>query len=195
MKLFDYIKQLFSHREYKEESIPTYKDDSEEQETYYVPPFEESVIDKSETNSDESSSTSTNNIDSIRGEEDIADNTTDSFSKTDNNSKNEISNNEETDRVVQLQQNVISTIEEFDSYLSRIENEDAKELITLFQHRLIESLVESGLDRIDDDKYFNCLRHVVVPFSIVPEGTPIKEIKRNGIIHGNRVLLKAQVIV
>ena len=111
------------------------------------------------------------------------------------NSENETPNNEGSERVVHLQKNIISTIEEFDTYLSRIENEDAKELITLFQLRLIESLVESGLDRIDDDKYFNCLRHVAVPFSIVPDGTPIREIKRNGIIRGNRVLLKAQVTV
>lgn len=198
MKLLDCIKQLFSSGEYEEETIPTYKDDSEDQETYYVPPFEEPNFEKpsinnSETYVDDPSSISMNNIDSTQDKEDNVINTNDSSSKPDNNSENKIPHNEGTERVVQLQKDVISSIEEFDTYLSRIDNEDAKELITLFQHRLIESLVASGATPIDKDIEFDCLRHVPVPFSIVQDGMPIKEILRMGLEYNGRVVLKAKV--
>lgn len=201
MKLFDCIKQLFSYGEFEEETAPTYKDDSEDQEICYIPPYEEpnydepSITDNSETNIDEASSIPKNNIDSISDKEDVVVNEAVLSSKLGNNSANETPSDEGMERIAQLQKNVISTIEEFDTYLSKIDNEDAKALIALFQHRLIESLVESGLDRIDDDKMYNCLRHVLVPYSIVTDGTPIREFKRYGIIQGNQVLLKAQVTV
>lgn len=200
MKLIDYIKQLFSSGEYEEEIIPTYKDYSEGQETYYAPPleeqnFEEPSIDNSETYVDESSSISMNNIDSIGYREDNTIHTNETSYKSDNNLENKTLHNEETERVVRLQKDVISAIEEFDTYLSRIENEDAKELITLFQYRLIESLVASGATPIDKDIEFDCLRHVPVPFSIVKDGTPIKEILRIGLEYNGNVILKAKVSI
>lgn len=198
MKLIDYIKQLFSSGEYDEEIVPTYKDDSEDQETYYVPPFEEQNFDEPSigdlaASMDEISPHSINSTDSVQDKESNAANSSNPSSDSDNNSEKEISHTEDINRGSQLQKDVISTIEEFDTYLSRIENEDAKELVSLFQHRLIEAMVTNGATPIDKETEFDCLRHVPVPFSIVRDRTPIKEVLRIGLEYNGSVVLKARV--
>lgn len=198
MTLIDFIMQLFSSGEYDEEIVPTHKDDSEDQETYYVPPYEEQNFDESSigdpaASQEEIPPFSFNSIDSIQDEDGHAANASNPFSELDNNSEEEISHTEEVNRGFQLQKDVISTIEEFDTYLSRIENEDAKELVSLFQYRLIEAMVKSGSTPIDKEIEFDCLRHVPVPFSIVQDGTPIKEVLRIGLEYNGSVVLKARV--
>jgi molecular chaperone GrpE (heat shock protein) len=106
--------------------------------------------------------------------------------------------NDEDDKainIMELLQSLTNMIEEFDSYSQRIQDPEALQLIELLQHRVIECLSANGIDTINDVTEFNCIEHVVAPFSIVPDGTPIKEVKRVGFKFNGKVLLKAQVIV
>lgn len=86
-------------------------------------------------------------------------------------------------------------IEEYDSYLQRVDNEEVKQIIELLQHRLLECISANGVRTIKDVSEFNCLEHVSVPFAIIKDGTPIKEVKRVGLVWNDTVLLKAQVII
>lgn len=205
MNIREFIKHFFSNGDYEEGITQPNIDHSDDQESYYVPPFDDqntlnenpstdTTIHLSETDS----SCSTNNTNVVLNQEDTANYFSDLESKSENHDEktfNETAQHVESEILSHLQKDVISIIEEFDSYLLRIENDDAKALISLFQHRLIESLLESGLKKIDNDKMYNCLRHTLVPYDVIPNGIPIRDIKRCGLINGNHVVLKAQVTV
>lgn len=90
---------------------------------------------------------------------------------------------------------ICNLIREFDSYYQRTNDENSKQVIEVMQYRLMEIVCQNGGTPIDDDKVFNSLRHVPIPFAVIQDGKPIKEIIRMGITIGNKVILKAKVIV
>lgn len=100
---------------------------------------------------------------------------------------------EDNDRIVKLFISFSEIINEFDTYILRTENEETKQIIGLCQYRLIEAMVSNGATPIDKDVEFDCLRHVPVPFSIVQDGMPIKEILRIGLEYDGKIVLKAKV--
>lgn len=100
---------------------------------------------------------------------------------------------EDIDRTLKLFISFSEIINEFDTYILQTENEETKQIIGLCQYRLIEAMVSNGATPIDKDIEFDCLRHVPVPFSIVQDGMPIKEILRMGLEYDGRVILKAKV--
>jgi len=102
---------------------------------------------------------------------------------------------EEQVNVMGLLHSLTDMIVEYDSYLLRIQNPEVRHVIELLQHRLIENLSSNGIETTKNHTVFNCIEHVTVPFSIVPDGTPIKEVKRLGLVLGKNILLKAQVTI
>ena len=100
---------------------------------------------------------------------------------------------EDLDRALKLFISFSEIINEFDTYILQTENEETKQIIGLCQYRLIEAMVSNGATPIDKVIEFDCLRHVPVPFSIVQDGIPIKEILRMGLEYDGRVVLKAKV--
>ncbi len=100
---------------------------------------------------------------------------------------------EDIDRILKLFISFSEIINEFDTYILQTENEETKQIIGLCQYRLIEAMVSNGATPIDKDVEFDCLRHVPVPFSIVQDGMPIKEILRIGLEYNGSVVLKAKV--
>lgn len=99
----------------------------------------------------------------------------------------------DTDRTQKLFISFSEIINEFDTYILQTKSEETKQIIGLCQYRLIESMVSNGATPIDKDIEFDCLRHVPVPFSIVQDGMPIKEILRMGLEYDGRVILKAKI--
>lgn len=198
MRLIDYVKQIFSSGEYVNEETTNINKDSQDFESYYVPPAEDMF---QENNTSEETITQEEDY-YLHTPETIAvdhlkNNESESVYYSHPEANVDISENthqiKDDEKLHHFQYNVISVIEEFDSYLNRIENDDAKELISLFQHRLIESLAESGLDKIDSDISFDCIRHIPVPFQIIPEGTPINKIIRAGLSRNGCIVLKALI--
>lgn len=100
---------------------------------------------------------------------------------------------EDIDRTLKLFISFSEIINEFDTYILQTENEETKQIIGLCQYRLIEAMMSNGATSIDKDIEFDCLRHVPVPFSIVQDGMPIKEILRMGLEYDGRVILKAKI--
>ena len=170
MKIIDYIKNLlFPEVVDEDDTLKPYRDDVEGQESYYVPPLEDQY--------QEQDNSKYSYIDVIK-EEKQPSIQTDGYSM-----------------IKRLQNDIVTTIEEFDSYINRIENDDTKELISLFQLRLIDSLANSGLDKIDEETNYSCLRHTPVPFQVIPEGSSISEIKRAGLARDGQIVLKALVVI
>ena len=121
------------------------------------------------------------------------DNHTDSMTSEYEDTVEDVKNNQVN--VVGLLHSLADIILEYDSYILRIQDPEVKQAIELFQQRLIESLSSNGVETIKNLTKFNCMEHVTIPFSVVSDGTPIKEVKRIGFIMGNQVLLKAQVFI
>ena len=92
-------------------------------------------------------------------------------------------------------QSLADIIIEFDNYYQRLENEDAKVMVKLFQSRIIEALENMGAEVIADDRFFDTLRHTPVPYSIVKDGVEIKSFIRKGLAIQDNIILKAQVRV
>lgn len=200
MRLFDIIKHFLTPGEYEEEHVQSYLDEDEEQESYYVPPTELSFEQKP--------SSVEPDISHVKEASPIFEDDSNELASVVNMTAPEsvvLDNDKVTERtpiqttgnndISNLQDTIISIIEEFDSYINRINNDDARELVSLFQHRLIESLAESGLDKIDNDTLFDSLRHVAVPFRIIPKGSKIIDIHRPGLLRNDVVVLKALVAV
>lgn len=199
MRLLDYVKQIFSSGEYvNEDDLSIHDEDSQDFESYYIPPAEDVFQNQ---NTLEKTKSQEEDYTSQPQEALVVDSPKNNDSEIVQKSQSEANMSlPETDpkikddeKLYHFQDNVISIIEEFDSYINRTENDDAKELISLFQHRLIESLAESGLDKIDSDISFDCIRHIPVPFQIIPEGTPINKIIRAGLSRNGCIVLKALI--
>lgn len=201
MRLLDYVKQIFSSGEYvNEDNHSIHDEDSQDFESYYVPPAEDVFPNQNaleETKPQEEGYTSQPQealvVDSPQyNDSEIVQNSQSEANMVLPETDSKIKDDE---KLYHFQDNVISIIEEFDSYINRTENDDAKELVSLFQHRLIESLVESGLERIDSDTSYKCIRHLPVPFQIIPEGKLLKETIRMGLLRKGNVVLKALVTI
>lgn len=84
---------------------------------------------------------------------------------------------------------------EFDNHYQRIGNRDTKNMIELFQYRLIQVMENNGAKAIDGEKSFNSMRHIPIPIAIVDEGVKIRSFVRKGLEMDNQIVLKAQVIL
>lgn len=84
---------------------------------------------------------------------------------------------------------------ELDNLYIKTTDTNVTNTIAFCQDRIIEILSSNGCKKIGDDLEFDCLRHIVNPIAFVPQGTPITETIRPGIICDDKVLLKAIVKV
>lgn len=200
MKFFEYLKHFFSSGEYVNEKAPIVYEDNQDFESYYVPPAEnmfpnENISEYTRPQEEDFyfHSPEVIVVDPIKNDD--SESMQDSQPEANIDLPEPVPQIKNDEELHHFQDNVISVIEEFDSYLNRIENGDAKELVSLFQHRLVESLAKSGLEKIDSDTVFNCLKHTPVPFQIIPDGKSLKGIKRAGLIRNGEIILKALVIV
>lgn len=94
-----------------------------------------------------------------------------------------------------LVKDLIDLITEFDAILRNVADDEVRQIIEMCQYRIMESLLNNGLSPIDSDAAFDHSLHIPVPYSIVEDGTPIKEFKRIGLRDDSIVYLKAQVVV
>lgn len=194
------IKGVFSHEKKGKdyEVLNQYEDDPVSQ---YVPPVEKNNV--CETPLETYALHENENVDNVASETiqtekpmneaDIEIDTPIESVLKDEDVKEKELEQEDNDRILKLFISFSEIINEFDTYILQTENEETKQIIGLCQYRLIESMVSNGATPIDKDIEFNCLRHVPVPFSIVQDGTPIKEILRIGLEYNGSVVLKAKV--
>ena len=94
-----------------------------------------------------------------------------------------------------LVKDLIDLIAEFDATLRNVADDEVRQILEMCQYRIMESLLNNGLSPIDSNATFDHLLHIPVPYSIVEDGTPIKEFKRIGLRDDCVVYLKAQVVV
>lgn len=216
MKWLRYIKAIFSPSETILSSPCNRHAGDEENVSYYVPPTSEDISSHNGTSQHDL-------IDGVELEKsysvqdsinDVSDkDMPDYFVMKRNDQVNVVSEmfleypfNEKPNKPVDMTPSSNSSIEafgsaignlinEFDSYFSRTSSDDAKQVIEMMQYRLIETAVSIGISSIDQETIFDVLRHVPIPFSIVTNGTPIREVKRSGLVFGDKVLLKAQVVI
>lgn len=194
------IKGVFSHEKKGKdyEVLNQYEDDPVSQ---YVPPVEKNIV--SEAPLEAYDLHENENVDNVASETIQAEKTMketeieidiplESVPKDKEVNEKELAR-EDIDRTLKLFISFSEIINEFDTYILQTENEETKQIIGLCQYRLIEAMVSNGATSIDKDIEFDCLRHVPVPFSIVQDGMPIKEILRMGLEYDGRVILKAKV--
>lgn len=213
MKWSKYIKAFFSSGEASHKSQYNHFNDEEDCVSYYIPPtnnedfafqeisqserkreIEQELSDRPQETLNDETSIDIPDLFVLRGEGNIVM----EAGKLNNNEKVEKSAEEislSTPHIEVIGIAVGNLIKEFDSYFERTVSDDAKQLIEIMQYRLIETASTWGISPIDNDTIFDVLRHVPVPFSIVPDGTPIKGIKRTGLTLGDKVLLKAQIVI
>lgn len=84
-------------------------------------------------------------------------------------------------------------ISEFDMTKKNLKNDEAIEIISFCQNRIIECISNHCGNLISDDTLFSNDRHTPSPFEIVQNGRKIRKVLRPGIIVKNKVLLKAIV--
>ena len=95
---------------------------------------------------------------------------------------------------VKIVEECVDIMNEFETYMNRLQSEEAKIMGELVIKRLQELLERSGLDRIDDiTTPFSILLHTPIPLVPVQEGEPIIKILQPGLILENRVFLKAKI--
>lgn len=88
----------------------------------------------------------------------------------------------------------IDTIKYYDQIAEQMQNQDAKTLLNDVCTKLIENLVLSGCTPINEPTgIFDMMKHKVVPFQIVPEGTIYTNLIRPGIEYDGEVKILAIV--
>lgn len=214
MNIFKFIKEFFSFSDIPEPQLRNRYDDEGDDMSYYVPPMNDEKMTNDNSQIDSSNEdyslerVSSHNLVDCDSDIDVPqqfeltmhddnDTVSDEPSDTSSCEASPINENEQKPDVIidGIGEDICEIIHEFDSYLLQTDSNDVKQTIEVMQYRLIEVLCKNGITPIDNDTSFNSLRHVSVPFAIIPEGTPIKEFKRIGLLFNNTVLLKAQVIV
>lgn len=86
-------------------------------------------------------------------------------------------------------------IQKYDSYVMRVESEEAKVILSDISQQLIDMMLRCGATSIMDDVSFDMIRHRSVPAVKVENGTPIVTTLRTGVMIGNRVYVPALVQV
>ena len=115
-------------------------------------------------------------------------------SANDNSIQTVIQSNQEDNSISDvIFEDLAGLIGEFDSIKDNSTSDEANSIIEMCQYRLIEIMIKNGITPIDNSEEFNPKYHVAIPFSIVPEGTTIKELCRIGLKKGSKVYLKARV--
>lgn len=82
---------------------------------------------------------------------------------------------------------------ELDLVKQKLANEETIQMINFCQDKIIEGLSRSGAQLIDNEEIYSNSRHSPIPYGIYPEGIPIKQTIRPGMIVKNDVVLKALV--
>lgn len=86
-------------------------------------------------------------------------------------------------------------IQKYDSYVIRVESEEAKVILSDISQQLIDMMLRCGGTSIMEDVSFDMIRHCSVPAAIVENGTPIITTLRTGVMIGNKVYVPALVQV
>lgn len=212
MNIFKFIKDFFSFSDMPEPQLRNRYDDEEDAISYYVPPMNDEKM--TNDNSQIDSSNEDYSLERMSSHNEVIcdsdvdeprqfeltmhnDTFTDESSDTRSIEAPSLNENEQKPDIIidGIGEDICELIHEFDSYILQTDSYDVKQVIEVMQYRLIETLCKNGITPIDNDTSFNSLRHVSVPFAFIPDGTPIKEFKRIGLLFDNKVLLKAQVIV
>lgn len=95
---------------------------------------------------------------------------------------------------IKVVEECVDVMDEFESYIERVETDEGKMIAEIVVKRLQELLERSGLHSINDtNEPFSILRHVPSPMSSVPEGIRIQKIIRLGLAIENRVFRRAIV--
>lgn len=90
-------------------------------------------------------------------------------------------------------EDLANLVTELDMVKTRITSPESREIIVFCQERIIECMRNWPLGVIDSDYSFNPAYHILVPYAIVTEGTPISKYLRVGLKYEDKVLLKALV--
>ena len=115
-------------------------------------------------------------------------------SANDNSIQTVIQSNKEDNSISDvIFEDLAGLIGEFDSIKDNSTSDEANSIIEMCQYRIIEIMIKNGITPIDNSEEFNPKYHAAIPFSIVPEGTTIKELYRIGLKKGSKVYLKARV--
>lgn len=86
-------------------------------------------------------------------------------------------------------------VQKYDSYVIRVESEEAKVILSDISQQLIDMMLRCGGTAIMGDVSFDMIRHHSVPAAMVENGTPVITTLRTGVMIGNRVYVPALVQV
>ena len=88
----------------------------------------------------------------------------------------------------------IDTIKYYDQIAEQVQNQDAKTLLNDVCAKLIENLILSGCTPINKPTgKYDMMKHKIIPFQIVPEGTVYTNLVRPGIEYDGEVKILAIV--
>lgn len=88
---------------------------------------------------------------------------------------------------------VSDIVEELDQIKQKLNSNETIQMVNFCQEKIIESLSNSGAGLIKDESTYSSSRHRPSPYGIYPEGTPIKQTLRPGLIIQEEIILKAVV--
>lgn len=91
--------------------------------------------------------------------------------------------------------NLVDLFDELDTLSQKTDDKNVLTMISFVQERILEILSVNGGTIISELSGFQTEMHRTVPFSIVPQNTPIKRIIRNGLSINGKAVIKAVVEV
>ncbi len=91
--------------------------------------------------------------------------------------------------------NLVDLFDELEALSQKTDDKNVLTMISFVQERILEILSVNGGTIISELSGFQTEMHRTVPFSIVPENTPIKRILRNGLSINGKAVIKAIVEV
>ena len=84
-------------------------------------------------------------------------------------------------------------VKQYDMMAKQMPDGEAKDLLEDMSEQIISSMVLGGCQAITKETSFNALRHKLVPFAIIEDGTPIQTTIRIGVEVNGIVLIPAIV--
>ncbi|MGM9853084.1 MAG: hypothetical protein ACI30N_03845 [Muribaculaceae bacterium] len=94
-----------------------------------------------------------------------------------------------------LMADLADVISEMDIVRERLSVDESREIIRFCQERILECMTKYSSEVLGGETTFNSEIHAPSPFSIIPEGTPVKSCLRKGLRKNGVTLLKAVVEV
>lgn len=111
------------------------------------------------------------------------------------------SNGSSSDKIVvnsdinNIVSNIVDLFNELDALSQQTTDSNVLSMLTFVQERIIEIISVNGGSIVTDEDGFQPEKHRTKQFAITPENTPIKSISRNGISFNGRTIIKAVVEV